>query len=176
VTLQEVSSTTIPCPPSSKSQKVIDSITIDIERLQNIEACLHKQVEATRSTNELISNLISIISALQATNITTTSSPLVSLPPPVATRGVSCIPLAWGVCCIPWIKPGAPDSFNGDRVKGCTFLTSLELYLFLTGSDFPDDQSHIHWALFYFKSGHAVTYAECVVRQEMKSGQMVLTD
>jgi hypothetical protein len=39
--------------------------------------------------------------------------------------------------------------------------------------DFPDKQVHIHWALSYFKSGCADT--ECIVRQEMKTGQICFT-
>jgi hypothetical protein len=46
----------------------------------------------------------------------------------------------------------------------------------LTASYFPDDQVHIHWALSYFKSRCTATFAECVVRQEMKSGWMTFTD
>jgi hypothetical protein len=65
--------------------------------------------------------------------------------------------------------PGTPNTFDGDRAKGHTFLTSLELYLSLTGLDFPDNQLYIHWALSYFKSGCVATFAECMVRQEMKS-------
>jgi hypothetical protein len=42
----------------------------------------------------------------------------------------------------------------------------------LTALDFPDEQVHIHWALSYFKSGHAVTFAKHIVRQEMKTGKM----
>jgi hypothetical protein len=76
----------------------------------------------------------------------------------------------------PWIKISTPNNFHGNRAKDCAFLTSLELYLLLTGPDFPDDQAHIHWALSYFKSGCVATFAECVVRQEMKSGVMMFTD
>jgi hypothetical protein len=42
----------------------------------------------------------------------------------------------------------------------------------LTGSDFPDNQVCIHWALCYFKSRYAVTFSKHVVRQQMKSGQI----
>jgi hypothetical protein len=66
--------------------------------------------------------------------------------------------------------------FDGDRSKGCTFLTSCELYLSLTGPDYPDEQSHIHWALSFFKSGRAATFAECIVRQEMQTGVMAFAD
>jgi hypothetical protein len=46
----------------------------------------------------------------------------------------------------------------------------------LTASDFSDNQTCIHWALSYFESRHAVTFAECIIRQEMKSGQMTFVD
>jgi hypothetical protein len=75
----------------------------------------------------------------------------------------------------PWIKPGTPDNFDSNRSKDHAFLTSLELYLSLTGSDL-DYQLHIHWALSYFKSRCTATFAEHVVRQEMKSRVMVFAD
>jgi hypothetical protein len=136
---------------------------------------LCEQVEATQSTNKRISKLFSMMSTLQAANITTPPSPLVSLPTPIATTRRSVLHSSWmgSVLHSPHIEPGTPDSFDVGRVKGCAFLASLELYLSLTGSDFPDDQSHIHWALSYFKSRCAATFAECVVKQEMKSGVMI---
>jgi hypothetical protein len=74
------------------------------------------------------------------------------------------------------IKPASPDNFDGDRSKGHTFLTSCELYLSLTGLDYPDEQAHIHWALLFFKSGRAATFAEQTVRQEMRTGVMAFAD
>jgi hypothetical protein len=74
------------------------------------------------------------------------------------------------------IKPASPDNFDGDRSKGRAFLTSCELYLSLTGLDYPDKQSCIHWALSFFKSGHVATFAECIVRQEMRTGVMAFAD
>jgi hypothetical protein len=61
-------------------------------------------------------------------------------------------------------------------VKVHAFLTSLKLYLLLTGLDFPDDQLHIHWALSYFKSRYTATFDKHVVRQEMKSGVIIFAD
>jgi hypothetical protein len=31
---------------------------------------------------------------------------------------------------------------------------------------------HIHWALSYFKGGRAASFAECIIRQEMRTGRM----
>jgi hypothetical protein len=74
------------------------------------------------------------------------------------------------------IKPASPDNVDGDRSKGCTFLTSCELYLSLTGLDYPDEQSCIHWALSFFKSGRVATFAEQIARQEMRTGVMAFMD
>jgi hypothetical protein len=70
------------------------------------------------------------------------------------------------------VKPGVPSHFDGDRAQGCAFLTSCELYISLTASDFVDKQVHIHLALSYFKGGCAASFAECILRQELRSGKM----
>jgi hypothetical protein len=76
----------------------------------------------------------------------------------------------------PRIKPASPDNFDGDRSKGRAFLTSCELYLSLTGPDYPDEQSRIHWALSFFKSRCAATFSEHIVRQEMRTGVMAFAE
>jgi hypothetical protein len=48
--------------------------------------------------------------------------------------------------------------------------------MLLTGSDFPDSQVCIHWACLFFKSRHVVTFAEHIIRQEMKSSQKSFVD
>jgi hypothetical protein len=70
------------------------------------------------------------------------------------------------------VNPGAPSNFDGDRAQGRAFLTSCELYISLSQSDFIEDQVRIHWALSYFKGGRAATFAERIIRQEMRSGKM----
>jgi hypothetical protein len=60
-------------------------------------------------------------------------------------------------------------------VQGHAFLTSCELYILLTQSDFIEDQVHIHWALSYFKGRHAANFAKCIIRQEMRTGKMCFT-
>jgi hypothetical protein len=52
------------------------------------------------------------------------------------------------------------------------FLTSCELYISLSQSDFVEDQVHIHWALSYFKGGRAANFAKHIIRQEMRTGKM----
>jgi hypothetical protein len=49
---------------------------------------------------------------------------------------------------------------------------SYELYISLTASDIVDEQVRIHWALSYFKGGHMVSFAECILQQELRSGKM----
>jgi hypothetical protein len=61
------------------------------------------------------------------------------------------------------VNPGTPSNFDGDRAQGCAFLTSCELYISLSQSDFVEDQVHIHWALSYFKGGCAVTFTKRVI-------------
>jgi hypothetical protein len=57
-------------------------------------------------------------------------------------------------------------------VQGRAFLTSCELYISLTQADFVDDQVRIHWALSYFKGERAASFAERILRQELRSGKM----
>jgi heme oxygenase len=52
---------------------------------------------------------------------------------------------------------------------------SCELYISLTASDFVDEQVHIHWALSYFKGGRVASFAERILRQELRSGKMCFT-
>jgi hypothetical protein len=108
-------------------------------------------------------------------NVATPPSPSVSLPS-LAIPIVLHPSQPGSVLHPPWIKPASPDNFDGDRSKGHAFLTSCELYLSLTGSDHPNEQSRIHWALPFFKSGRAVTFAEQIVRQEMRTGVMAFAD
>jgi hypothetical protein len=144
---------------------------MDAERLQNLEARLSEQVEATRATNELITQLFSMMRTRNVNDhVATPTSPSVSLP------SLSRPSQPRSVLHSPRIKPANPDNFDGDRSKGHAFLISCELYLSLTGADCPDEQACIHWALLFFKSGRAATFAECIVRKEMRTGVMAFAD
>jgi hypothetical protein len=70
------------------------------------------------------------------------------------------------------VSPGVPSNSDGYRAQGCTFIMSCELYISLTASDFVDEQVRIHWALSYFKDGHAVSFSECILQQVLRSGKM----
>jgi hypothetical protein len=70
------------------------------------------------------------------------------------------------------ITPGTPSQFDGDRVQGCAFLTSCELYILLTQLDFVNEQVRIHWALSDLKGGHVVSFAKRILWQEPRSGKM----
>jgi hypothetical protein len=102
--------------------------------------------------------------------VATPTSPSVSLP------SLSLPSQPRSVLHSPRIKPANPDNFDGDRSKGHAFLTSCELYLLLTGADYPDEQARIHWALSFFKSGRAAMFAERIVRKEMRTGVMAFAD
>jgi hypothetical protein len=120
---------------------------MDAERLQNLEEQLREQAEATQATNELITQLFSMMRMQKVNgNVATPPSPSVSLPSLATStgRGVLHPSQPRSVSHSPRIKPASPDNFDGDRSKGRTFLTSCELYLSLKGPDYPDEQSRIH--------------------------------
>jgi hypothetical protein len=140
---------------------------MDIERFQAIEKQLAEQAEANRITNENLANLLRMMSARESKNIV----PIPPTPTP-APQPITTIPKALQPS---WIKPCAPNDFDGDRSKGRAFLTSCEIYTSLTTSDFPDYQTQIQWALSYCKTRRAANFAECIIRQEMRTGKMVFT-
>jgi hypothetical protein len=104
---------------------------MDIERFQAIEKQLAKQVEANRITNENLANLFKMMSARESKNIV----PIPPAPTP-APQPITTIPKALQPSRI---RPCAPNDFDRDRSKGHAFLTSCEIYISLTASDFSDD-------------------------------------
>jgi hypothetical protein len=78
------------------------STVMDTKRLQNLEAQLREQAEATQATNGLIMQLFSMMRMQKVDgNVATPPSPLVSLPSLAPLEGVFYIPLSRGVCCTP---------------------------------------------------------------------------
>jgi hypothetical protein len=140
---------------------------MDIKRFQAIEKQLAEQAEANCITNENLANLFKMMSTRESKNIV--PLPLAPTPTP---QPITTIPKALQPS---WIKPCAPNNFDGDRSKGHTFLTSCGIYTSLTASDFPDDQTQIHWALSYCKTKRAANFAEHIIKQKMKTGKMVFT-
>jgi hypothetical protein len=133
---------------------------MDSERLQNIEEGLREQVAANRSTQEMLARLFDKFNNLELPNRTAPQQ-LITPPtliahsaPPHKSR----------------VKPGVPQNFDGDREGGRSFLTSCRLYISLSIDDFADEQAQIHWALSYFKSGRAATFADRTLRAETKRG------
>jgi hypothetical protein len=155
---------TTPCSTSPILTKVDNSYRVDAEWLQNLEARLSEQAEATQATNELITQLFSMMRTRNVDDcVATPTSPLVSLP------SLSLPSQPRSALHSPRIKPANPDNFDGDKSKGHAFLTSCELYMSLTGADYPDEQARIHWALSFFRSGCVAMFAECIVRKEMRT-------
>jgi hypothetical protein len=129
-----------------------------------MEKRLNEQAEATRAMNETLNKFIAIMGNQEvARNV----APPPPVSPPVTT------PLK--ELQLSRVKPGIPSNFDGDRAQGRAFLTSCELYISLTQSDFVEDQVRIHWALSYFKGRRAATFAECIIWQEMRTGKMCFT-
>jgi hypothetical protein len=84
--------------------------------------------------NKTLDKFIAIMGNQEAAR-NVTPPPLVS-PPHVTTTLQASQPSR--------VKLGIPSHFDGDRVQGRAFLTSCELYILLTQSDFIDEQVHIH--------------------------------
>jgi hypothetical protein len=126
---------------------------MDEERFQQMEKRLNEQAEASRAMNETLNKFLAVMANQEvARNVA---------PPPLASSPPVTTPLK--VLHPSRVNPGAPSNFDGDRAQGCTFLTSCELYILLSQSDFVKDQVWIHWALSYFKGGHVATFAERVI-------------
>jgi hypothetical protein len=123
---------------------------MDEERFQQMEKRLNEQAEATRAINETLNKFLAVMANQEAAR-NVAPLPLAS-PPPVTT------PLK--VSHPSRVNPSTPSNFDGDRAQGRVFLTSCELYISLSQSDFIEDQVCIHWALSYFKGGCAATFAE----------------
>ena len=154
-----------PCSPPlsprlSTPLPTLEIDAMDAERLQNIEEGLRQQVAANRSTQEMLARLFDKFNNLELPNLPI-PQPIIAPPnlithaaPPHRSR----------------VKPGVPQNFDGDREGGRSFLTSCRLYISLSIDDFADEQAQIHWALSYFKSGRAATFADRTLRAEAKRG------
>jgi hypothetical protein len=135
---------------------------MDEERFQQMEKRLNEQVEATQAMNETLNKFIAMVSNQEVARNVAPPSP--ASPPHVTTTLQASQPSR--------VILGIPSHFDGDRAQGHAFLTSCELYISLTQSDFVDEQVHIQWALLYFKGRHVASFAECILRQELWSGKM----
>jgi hypothetical protein len=94
---------------------------MDGERFQQMEKRLNEQAEATRALNKTLNKFLAVMANQKvARNIT--PPPPASLPP-VTTPLKASHPSR--------VNLGTPSNFDGDRVQGCVFLTSCELYIFL---------------------------------------------
>jgi hypothetical protein len=140
---------------------------MDEERFQQMEKRLNEQAEVTRAMNETLNEFIAIMGNQEAARN-------IAPPPPVSPPHVTSTLQASQPSRV---KLGFPSHFDGDRAQGRAFLTSCELYISLTRSDFVDEQVYIHWALshFNFKGRHAASFAERILGQELQSGKMCFT-
>jgi hypothetical protein len=138
---------------------------MDKEGFQQMEKRLNEQAEAILAMNETLNKFIAIMGNQEAARNVAPSPPV---PTPLVITPLQVLQPSR-------VKPGAPSHFDGDRVQGCAFLISCQLYISLTQSDFIDKQVHIHWALSYFKGGRVVSFAEHILWQELWSGKMCFT-
>ncbi|KIJ49720.1 hypothetical protein M422DRAFT_246063 [Sphaerobolus stellatus SS14] len=55
--------------------------------------------------------------------------------------------------------------------KGQSFLNSCSLYFSIAGRAFQDKQAHISWALTFFKTGQAASFADRILRTQSHTGK-----
>jgi hypothetical protein len=135
------------------------------KRFQQIEKRLNEQVEATRAMNETLNKFSIVMSNISNIEAAKSIAPPPPVSPPLVTTPLQASQPSR-------VKPGIPSNFDGDRGQGRTFITSCELYISLTASDFIDEQVCIDWALSYFKGRRAASFAERILQQELRSGKM----
>jgi hypothetical protein len=113
------------------------------ERFQRIEEALGQQQEASRAMQDLMNKLLTQLAAKESR----LPDPIPPTPPTTTSN-------------TPKIKPASPSEFDGDRSKGRAFLNSVNLYIALRSSEFPDDQIRICWTLSFMKTGRAAIFAD----------------
>ncbi|KIJ24705.1 hypothetical protein M422DRAFT_274455 [Sphaerobolus stellatus SS14] len=64
------------------------------------------------------------------------------------------------------MRPSNLLDFDGDRVKGQSFLNSCNLYFLIAGCAFHNEQARISWELTFFKSGQAASFADRILRTQ----------
>ncbi|KIJ43942.1 hypothetical protein M422DRAFT_252439 [Sphaerobolus stellatus SS14] len=69
-----------------------------------------------------------------------------------------------------------PSDFDGDRAKGQSFLNSCNLYFSIAGRAFHNEQARISWALTFFKSGQAASFADWILRTQASTRAPYFTD
>jgi hypothetical protein len=130
-----------------------------------MEKRLNEQAEATHAMNKTLNKCLAVMANQEAARN-------VAPPPPVSQPHVT-TPLHASQPSR--VKPGVPSHFDRDRMQGHAFLTSCELYISLTQSDFVDEQVRIHWALSYLKGGCAASFAKHILQQKLCPGKMCFT-
>jgi hypothetical protein len=98
-----------PLTPSTNSKNCY-SLTMDVNKLQEMKRQLSKQVKATCITTKNLAKLFLMLTSRETKNIDPTS-----LTPNPIILSVNTIPSASQVS---QIKPGTPNNFNRDRLKG----------------------------------------------------------
>jgi hypothetical protein len=84
-----------------------------------MEKRLNKQAEATQAMNETLNKFIAIMGNQEVARSVTPPPPV---SPPLETNTLQASQPSR-------VKLGIPSNFDGDRVQGCAFLTSCELYI-----------------------------------------------
>ncbi|KIJ46784.1 hypothetical protein M422DRAFT_249518 [Sphaerobolus stellatus SS14] len=64
------------------------------------------------------------------------------------------------------MRPSNPLDFDGNQMKGQAFLNSCNLYFSIARCAFHNQQARISWALTFFKSGQAASFADRILRTQ----------
>lgn len=68
------------------------------------------------------------------------------------------------------VKPATPQSYDGDRRKAKSFLTSCKTYMKLAAHEFPDVETMVTWTLSYMSRNRASTWAQRTMEDNTQNG------
>ncbi|KIJ29589.1 hypothetical protein M422DRAFT_268932 [Sphaerobolus stellatus SS14] len=118
-----------------------------LDRLFNVEGDLQVQAQRIAAVQGSISNIEKLLGKLY-------EAQGLEKPASISSVGGS----------VSRVRPAALPDFNGSCDKGQAFLNGCLFYFYAVSQQFPDKQARINWALTYFKSGRAATYANRILR------------
>jgi hypothetical protein len=141
----------------------------------SVEDALHTIREDARTQREQSEELWRALGGIQRT-LDRLTSLIADVPDPVTVASTttdrvrtSAVPSTTATTTSNRLKPGVPVDFDGDRMKGRSFLNSCLLYINLCKAEFKDDQAIIMWILSYMKSGRAASFADRALRYTLNN-------
>ncbi|KIJ26698.1 hypothetical protein M422DRAFT_272207 [Sphaerobolus stellatus SS14] len=74
------------------------------------------------------------------------------------------------------MRPSNPSDFDSNRTKGQAFPNCCNLYFSIARNTFQNEQALISWALTFFKSGQAASFADQILRIQTSTHMPYLTN